>query len=64
MSFRLTYGTMFNPPEAMHERFEAALATMQSRLGQVHQLFIDGRDREALDRAQPPRPLLAARSHP
>ena len=26
MSFRLTYGTMFNPPEAMHERFEAALA--------------------------------------
>jgi len=28
MNFRLTYGTMFNPPEAMHERFEAALATM------------------------------------
>ncbi len=26
MSFRLTYATMFNPPEAMHERFEAALA--------------------------------------
>ena len=47
MSFRLTYGTMFNPPEAMHERFEAALATVQGRLGEVHPLFIDGRDREA-----------------
>ena len=25
MSFRLTYATMFNPPEEMHERFEKAL---------------------------------------
>src|SRR4030095_1896025 len=48
MSFRLTYGTMFNPPEAMHERFEAALADVQGRLGQLHALFIDGRDRQAV----------------
>ena len=47
MSFRLTYGTMFNPPEAIHERFEAALATMQGRLGATHPLFIGGRDHEA-----------------
>ena len=59
MSFRLTYGTMFNPPEAMHERFEAALATMQGRLGQVHPLFIDGRDREALGLEQRRSPITA-----
>lgn len=45
MSFRLTYATMFNPPEAMHERFESALATVRSHLGATHALFIDGGDR-------------------
>jgi 1-pyrroline-5-carboxylate dehydrogenase len=48
MSFRLTYATMFNPPEAIHERFEAALAEVERRLGQIHPLYIDGRDREAM----------------
>ena len=33
MSFRLTYATMFNPPEEMHERFEKALVTVRGRLG-------------------------------
>ena len=47
MTFRLTYATMFNPPEAMHERFEAALATVTEGLGRRHVLFIDGSDREA-----------------
>ena len=47
MSFRLTYATMFNPPEAMHERFEVAMATVRADLGQRHALFIDGADRDA-----------------
>jgi len=42
MSFRLTYATMFNPPEAMHERFDAALASVNARLGVRHALHIDG----------------------
>ena len=25
-AFKLTYSTMFDPPPALHERFEAALA--------------------------------------
>ncbi len=29
MSFRLTYATMFDPPAAMHERFDAALAVVR-----------------------------------
>ncbi len=44
MSFRLTYATMFNPPEAMHERFDAALASVNGSLGGSHALFIDGKD--------------------
>lgn len=47
MDFRLTYGTMFNPPEAMHERFEASLARVSAMLGARHKLFIAGCDREA-----------------
>src|SRR5690606_23755037 len=45
MSFRLTYATMFDPPEAMHERFEAALTEVKAGLGARHGLFIDGADR-------------------
>jgi 1-pyrroline-5-carboxylate dehydrogenase len=44
MSFRLTYATMFNPPEVLHERFEAALERVKGGLGASHPLFIDGRD--------------------
>ncbi len=47
MSFRLTYATMYNPPEAMHERFEAALSRVQGSLGARHGLFVDGQDRGA-----------------
>ncbi len=56
MSFRLTYATMFNPPEAMHERFERSLARLRGELGRTQPLFIDGRDQEATvheDRASP-----------
>jgi len=44
MSFRLTYATMFNPPEEMHERFEKSLATVRGRLGATHPMYIDGKD--------------------
>jgi len=44
MTFKLTYSTMFNPPEEMHGRFEAALAEVRSQLGATHALYIDGRD--------------------
>ncbi len=48
MSFRLTYATMYNPPEAMHERFEAAMGRMEATLGARHPLYIAGADREAV----------------
>ena len=44
MSFRLTYATMFDPPAAMHERFDAALDVVRGRLGARHALHLDGVD--------------------
>jgi 1-pyrroline-5-carboxylate dehydrogenase len=35
---------MFDPPAAMHERFDAALAVVRSRLGGRHDLFVNGND--------------------
>lgn len=43
-SFKLTYATMFNPPEALHVQFEAALAKVKANLGQEHGMIIDGKD--------------------
>ncbi len=33
--FRLTYSTMFDPPEALHERFDQALADVRKRWGRA-----------------------------
>ncbi len=57
MSFRLTYATMFNPPEAMHQRFDEAMARVSAGLGQCHELFIDGEDCEAADYARRSSPI-------
>ncbi|GAP67503.1 NAD-dependent aldehyde dehydrogenase [Mizugakiibacter sediminis] len=57
MSFRLTYATMHNSPEAMHERFEAALARVEAALGARHPLFIAGADRDAAQHADRRSPI-------
>ncbi len=57
MSFRLTYATMFDPPEAMHERFEEALARVSATLGAAHGLFIDGADLATPGVAARPSPI-------
>ncbi len=44
MTFKLTYATMFDPPAEMHDRFEAALATVRAGLGATHSQFINGAD--------------------
>lgn len=43
--FRLTYSTMFDPPPALHERFEAALAAFRAgAMGATHGHWIGGAD--------------------
>ena len=41
-AFRLTYSTMFDPPAALHERFEAALAAVKRDWGREHPMWIGG----------------------
>jgi len=47
MSFKLTYATMFDPPEELHTRFDAAMARVQGHLGRYHPLLIGGVERRA-----------------
>jgi 1-pyrroline-5-carboxylate dehydrogenase len=49
MAFKLTYSTMFDPPEELHVRFEAALAEARAGLGQDHALHVDGADVRAAE---------------
>ncbi len=44
-SFKLTYSTMFDPPAALHERFDAALVEARSLAGRELPMWIDGRER-------------------
>ncbi len=46
-AFKLTYSTMFDPPPALHERFEAALARVRTTMGAAQPMHIDGADRDA-----------------
>jgi len=45
--FKLTYATMFNPPEELHARFDEALAKVKARLGAEYGLMIAGREHSA-----------------
>lgn len=42
--FKLTYGTMFNPPEEFHERYEAALTKLRGSFGTEYPMIINGQD--------------------
>ncbi len=44
-AFKLTYATMFNPPELMHTRYEKALAGVKASLGRDYGMLINGQDR-------------------
>jgi len=42
--FKLTYSTMFDPPPALHERFDDAIMTVRSYAGAEHSMLIGGHD--------------------
>jgi len=46
-TFKLTYSTMFSPPDELHVRFDEALAQVRANLGQEYAMIIDGKDRLA-----------------
>jgi 1-pyrroline-5-carboxylate dehydrogenase len=43
--FKLTYATMFNPPEQLHNRFDEALAKVKANLGKEYGMIIAGEER-------------------
>jgi len=44
-SFKLTYATMFTPPEELHTRFAEAMTELKGKLGQEYPMFIGGEER-------------------
>ena len=42
--FKLTYATMFNPPEELHQQFEASLGKLKANLGREYPMLIGGKD--------------------
>jgi len=42
--FKLTYATMFNPPEELHTQFENALNHVKANLGREYGMIINGKD--------------------
>jgi len=45
--FKLTYATMFNPPEELHNRYEDALAIVKKELGKEYSMIINGVEKKA-----------------
>ena len=41
-AFKLTYSTMFSPPQALHDLFDSAVHKLQTEFGQEHPLYIGG----------------------
>jgi 1-pyrroline-5-carboxylate dehydrogenase len=56
-TFELTYGSMFNPPQELHDRFEAALGKVKGELGKEHGMIIDGKIRSAVDKFEDRSPI-------
>ncbi|MCZ2126730.1 MAG: aldehyde dehydrogenase family protein [Anaerolineales bacterium] len=43
-NFKLTYATMFNPPEALHLGFDKAVAQLKNTMGKEYGMFINGKE--------------------
>jgi len=49
-TFKLTYATMFNPPEELHLRFNEALAALKANLSQEYGMLIGGKEVYAVEK--------------
>ena len=45
--FKLTYATMFNPPEELHEGFDKAVEKLKNSMGQEYTMLINGKEVKA-----------------
>jgi 1-pyrroline-5-carboxylate dehydrogenase len=55
--FKLTYATMFTPPEELHTSYDAALAKLKANLGKESFMLIDGKDVRADEKFEDHTPI-------
>ncbi|HEX5808122.1 MAG TPA: aldehyde dehydrogenase family protein [Anaerolineales bacterium] len=55
--FKLTYSTMFNPPEELHKGFDKAVVKLKANLGKEYGMIIDGKDVFADDKYEDRSPV-------
>ena len=55
--FRLTYSTMFNPPEELHKGFDKAVGKLKENLGKEYGMIIDGKEVFAYDKYEDHSPV-------
>lgn len=56
-SFKLTYATMFDPPQELHDQYEIALERAKAQLGKDHAMFIGGREILASEKIEDRSPI-------
>jgi 1-pyrroline-5-carboxylate dehydrogenase len=56
-AFKLTYATMFNPPEEFHTNFERALVKTKAELGREHGMIIGGEEVRAAEKFEDRSPI-------
>jgi len=56
-TFRLTYATMFDPPEEMHTRYEEEVEKFKANLGKEYAMIIDGEDRFSVNKVEDRSPI-------
>jgi 1-pyrroline-5-carboxylate dehydrogenase len=57
MAFKLTYATMYNPPDELHANYDASLAKLKAKLGQEYAMLIDGKDVKADEKFEDRTPI-------
>ena len=55
--FKLTYATMFSPPEELHTYFEEALERTRANLGKEHSMIIAGQEHYADEKFEDRSPI-------
>lgn len=55
--FKLTYATMFNPPEELHTGFDKAVKKLKANLGKEYGMIINGKDVFAKDKFEDRSPV-------
>lgn len=56
-TFKLTYATMFNPPEEMHQKYEQGLQKVKSNLGKEYAMLINGKEVSASEKIEDRSPV-------